>query len=127
MLQQSLKIVNLENSNRNSIGFRFEGSEVYIIKIKDGDKGIILYKKDLELDKREKIRGIISYILGCPLVFYGYTFVNKYMTPSYSYLRNIHDNERGKLAINVQVPTPLSLSALNIADSTPKCNTFVVS
>ncbi len=110
------KIVNLENSNRNSIGFRFEGSEVYIIKIKDGDKGIILYKKDLELDKREKIRGIISYILGCPLVFYGYTFVNKYMTPSYSYLRNIHDNERGKLAINVQVPTPLSLSALNIIE-----------
>lgn len=110
------KIVNVEHSNRNSIGFRFEGSEVYIIKIKDGDKGIILYKKNLELDKREKIRGIISYIFGCPLIFYGYTFVNKYITPSYSYLRNIHDNERGQLAINVQVPTPLSLSALNIIE-----------
>lgn len=101
------KIVKIEHFDRNSIGFRFEGSEVYIVKIKDGDKGIILYKKNLESDKRERIRGIISYILGCPLIFYGYTFVNKYITPSYSYLRNIHDNERGLLAINVQVPTLL--------------------
>ncbi len=111
------KIVNVEHSNRNSIGFRFEGSEVYIIKIKDGDKGIILYKKNLELDKREKIRGIISYILGCPLIFYGYKYVNKYMTPSFSYSKNINDNENNFSKINFQLPTVLSSDFSNYIQS----------
>lgn len=110
------KIINKNNFTKNSIRIKFEDSDVYIIKLDVGNRGLILYSKNLELFKRDKIRKIISFVFGCPLVFYGYTFVNKYMTPSYSYLRNIHDNERGQLAINVQVPTPLSLSALNIIE-----------
>lgn len=108
------KIINQDNSTRNSIGFKVEEDDVYIIKLGNGNKGLILYRTNLELVKREKIRKIISYILGCPLVFYGYTFVNKYMTPSFSYLRNICDDERGQLSINFQIPTPLSLDASNI-------------
>jgi len=110
------KIINHNNFNKNSIRIKFEDEDVYIIKLGVGDRGLILYRKNLELFKRDKIRKIISFILGCPLVFYGYTFVNKYMTPSFSYSRTIHDNERGQLTINVQVPTPLSLSALNVID-----------
>ncbi|MGP4772025.1 hypothetical protein ACS125_15980 [Acinetobacter sp. PFS20] len=110
------KIINKNSFTKNGIRIKIEDDEVYIIKLGIGNRGLILYRKNLELFKRDKIRKIISYIFGCPLVFYGYTLVNKYMTPSYSYLRNIHDNERGQLAINVQVPTPLSLSALNIIE-----------
>lgn len=109
------KIIN-KTFTKNSIRTKLEDDDVYIIKLDFGNRGLILYRKNLELFKRAKIRKIISFIFGCPLVFYGYSFVNKYMTPSYSYLRNIRDNERGQLAINVQVPTPLSLSALNIID-----------
>lgn len=110
------KIISQNNFTNNSIRIKFEDDIIYIIKLGVGNRGLILYRKNLELSKRDKIRKILSFVLGCPLVFYGYTFVNKYMTPSYSYLRNIHDNERGHLTINVQVPIPLSLSALNIID-----------
>ena len=111
------KIINQDNSTRNSIKFKIEEDEIFIIKTNDGDKGVIIYERDVELEKREKIRKTISFILGCPLVFYGYTFVNKYMTPSSSYLRNISDNEMGQLNINVQVPASLSLYASNIIES----------
>lgn len=38
------------------------------------------------------------------------------MTPSFTYLRNVRATERAQLTINVQVPTPLSLTALNVVD-----------
>lgn len=109
-------LINQKYLPRNSIKFKIEEDEVFIIKIDDGDKGIIIYERNVDLENRGKIRKIISYILGCPLVFYGCTFVNKYMTPSFSNLRNINDNEKGQLSINFQLPTPLSLNTLNIIE-----------
>ncbi|ENU19497.1 hypothetical protein F994_02357 [Acinetobacter bohemicus ANC 3994] len=110
-------LINNEHLPRNSIKFKIEEDEILIIKINDGNKGIITYKRDVELEKRDKIRKIISYLLGCPLIFYGYTLVNKYMTPHSSYIKNINDNERGQLSINFQLPSPLSLQASNIIES----------
>lgn len=110
------KIINHNNWSRNNIRFEIEGDEIFIIKLGNGDKGVILYRKNLDSAKREKIRNTVSYILGSPLIFYGYTFVNKYMTPSYSFLKNINNNERNQLSINFQVPAPLSLNALNVIE-----------
>lgn len=111
------KIINQNNSTRNSIRFEVEENDVFIIKLGNGDKGVILYRANLDSGKREKIRKIISYILGCPLIYFGYTFVNKYFTPSYSYLKNISTSESNLLKINFQLPAPLSLKALNIIES----------
>lgn len=107
-------LINQKHSNRNSIGFKVEEDEIYIIKTDEGNKGIILYKKNLDLEKREKIRKIISYILGCPLVYYGYTFINKYMISSFSYSKNINSNEKNLLNINFQLPTALDFASANI-------------
>ncbi|WP_174492913.1 hypothetical protein [Acinetobacter sp. Marseille-Q1623] len=109
-------LVNQKYCSRNAIKFIIEEDEVSIVKSNDKYKAVIIYKKDVELVKREKIRKIISFILGCPLIFYGYTFLNKYMTPTSSYIKNINDNERNQLGINFQLPTPLSLYALNIIE-----------
>lgn len=108
------KIINQNNSTRNSIKFEVEGNDVFIIKLDNEDKGVILYRTNLDTGKREKI---ISYILGCPLIYFGYTFVNKYFAPSYSYLKNISTNESSLLKINFQLPIPLSLNALNVIES----------
>lgn len=110
------KIINHDNWSKNNIRFEIEGDEIFIIKLGNGNKGLILYRTNFDSAKREKIRNTVSYILGSPLIFYGYTFVNKYMTPSYSFLKNINDNERNQLSINFQVPAPLSLNALNIIE-----------
>lgn len=110
------KIINHNHWSRNNIRFELEDSEIFIIKLGNGDKGIILYSIDLGLVKREKIRNTISYLLGSPLVFYGYSFINKYMTPTFSYSRNINSNELGRLSIDFQLPAPLSLKAFNIIE-----------
>jgi hypothetical protein len=57
------KIINQNNSTRNSIKFEVEGNDVFIIKLDNEDKGVILYRTNLDTGKREKIRKIISYIL----------------------------------------------------------------
>lgn len=65
------KIINKNNFTKNSIRIKFEDSDVYIIKLGVGNRGLILYSKNLELFKRDKIRKIISFVFGCPLVFMG--------------------------------------------------------
>lgn len=111
------KLIDQSHHPRNSIKFKIEEDEVSIIKNNNGNKGVILYKNNVSLEKREKIRKVISYILGCPLIYFGYTFVNKYFTPSFSYLKNINTNESNLLNINFQLPAPLSLNAVNIIES----------
>lgn len=111
------KIIDQKHTVRNSIGFKVEEDEAYIVKTDNGNKGLILYKNDLDLGKREKLRKIISYVLGCPLVFYGYSFVNKYMTPSFSYSKSISTTENNFLKIDLQIPTSLSSDFSNIIDS----------
>ncbi len=103
--------------SKNNIRFEIEGDEIFIIKLGNGDKGVILYRTNLDSAKRKKIRDTISYILGSPLIFYGYTLVNKYMTPSYSFFKDINDNERNQLSIDFQLPAPLSLKNFNVIES----------
>lgn len=110
------KIINQNNFSKNSVRIKLEDDDVYIIKLGVENRGLIIYTKNLELLKRNKIRKLISFILGCPLIFYGFSFVNKYMTPSFTYLRNISNSERAQLSINVQVPSPLSLKAFNVIE-----------
>lgn len=110
-------LINQKHYSKNAIKFIIEEDEVFIVKSNDKYKAVIIYKKEVELVKREKIRKIISFIFGCPLIFYGYTFLNKYLTPISSYIKNINDNERNQLGINFQLPTPLSLHTLNFVES----------
>lgn len=110
-------LIGKENSTRNMIGFTVENDLAYIVKTGEENKGLIVFRKNLDPIKRDRIRKIISYILGCPLIFYGYTYVDKYMSPSISSLMNICDSERAYFSVNFQLPSPLCLRLKNSIDS----------
>lgn len=110
-------IVNENSLKRNLISIKLEEDEIFILKHEDSSRGVIIYKRNVEIEKREKIRKILSFVLGCPLILYGYSFVNKYLTPKLYYAKNINDSENKFLNINFELITNINKNYSNLIDS----------
>ncbi|RXJ77510.1 hypothetical protein, partial [Arcobacter sp. F2176] len=89
----------------------------YLCRSSDSNtKGFILYKNIEEEDIRNKLRNCISFVLGKPLIYLGYSCYNDNSElVSFKTIRG-HDYN-GAFKLNTQAPTILHSQATNAIDS----------
>lgn len=104
--------------SRNCIHLKIDDFEVYLCKAEKQEKGgaFILYNKSITEETRRKIRDCLSFAIGLPLIYLGYsTFTEDSRLVSFKAISGYDFN--GAFNLSIQPPTIYHENRLNEIDS----------